>query len=89
MWNPFRKKTDKEKEAAAKLEAKIEAMPGMKELNVVQRYMTKRVLSMDGDGMMNICPTNARSSEETIKAPTTTMTSSVKNRLRTVPTERV
>ncbi len=46
MWNPFKKKTEKEKEKEAKLQEKIESMPGVGNLNVVQRYMTKRVLSM-------------------------------------------
>ena len=37
------------------------------------------MFSIDCDGMMNICPTNARSSELTMIAPTTTKTSSLRN----------
>ena len=40
------------------------------------RSPRSRVFSIDSDGMMNICPTNARSSEDTITAPTTTISSS-------------
>ena len=46
------------------------------------------VFSIDPDGMMNICPTNARSSEETTKAPTTTINSSRTNEPNRLPPRR-
>jgi len=36
------------------------------------RSPIRSVFSIDCDGMMNICPTNARSNDETITAPMTT-----------------
>lgn len=49
-WNPF-SKTDPEKEAKSlaeqeKIEAMLKTMPGAKDMNMVQRFMAKRVLSM-------------------------------------------
>ncbi len=40
------------------------------------RSPTSKVFSIDSDGMMNICPTKARSRDDTMSAPTTTNTSS-------------
>ena len=49
------------------------------------RSPRSRVLSIDSDGMMNICPTNARSSEDTITAPTRTMASSFRKARARLP----
>lgn len=45
-WNPFRKKTDKEIEEKKKIEMMLETMPGAKDMNMFQRFMAKRVLSL-------------------------------------------
>ena len=42
------------------------------------RSCSRRVFSIEMDGMMNICPTNPRSSAATMTAPTTTAVSSRK-----------
>ena len=41
------------------------------------RSVTFSVFSIDTDGMRNICPTKARSSDETMIAPMTTAVSSL------------
>lgn len=44
-WNPF-KKDEKKDDEAAKLEAELAAMPGAKDMNMIQRFAMKRVLKM-------------------------------------------
>lgn len=48
-WNPFKKDNEEKKktdEDAAKLEAELAAMPGAKDMNMIQRFAMKRVLKM-------------------------------------------
>lgn len=44
-WNPFKKDPKKEEEQK-KLEAALEAMPGAKDMNMLQKFAMKRVMAM-------------------------------------------
>lgn len=52
-WNPFRKKTDKEveekKKEKEKIDMMLETLPGAKNMNMVQKFMARRVLSLPED----------------------------------------
>ncbi|MEP7162942.1 MAG: hypothetical protein ABI747_04265 [Candidatus Moraniibacteriota bacterium] len=49
VWNPFHKKTEKELEEKKKIESMFETMPGAKDMNMFQKFMAKRVLSLPPD----------------------------------------
>lgn len=46
VWNPFKKKDPKQVEEQQKLEAALEAMPGAKDMNMLQKFAMKRVMAM-------------------------------------------
>lgn len=50
QWNPFKKDEEKKNaspdEAADKLDAEFNALPGAKDMNMFQRFAMKRVLKM-------------------------------------------
>lgn len=45
-WNPFKKKDPQQEEEEKKLAAAMEAMPGAKDMNMLQRFAMKRVMAM-------------------------------------------